>query len=296
MAEREIDWDDLRYFLAAVKAGTLAGASRAMHVEHTTIGRRLSSLERALGAPVFLRGPDGLKLTAVGESVVPLAEQMERAVSTVRDQTLTRRARVRLAMPSGLGAWFGPRIAELQKKHPKLSLEIVSGSRPVDLKRGEADLAIRIAPATDKELVARKLCDTGWALYASDEYLSRHGAPANPDDLAGHDVIGYDPALAAVPAAQWLEPRSAKANVVMRGHEVTDMLAAALSGAGLAVLPCMVADLEPKLTRLTKDMVATRPMLLVYRRELKLSRELRAVVDMVVEVMRENVDQALRRR
>jgi DNA-binding transcriptional LysR family regulator len=63
------------------------------------------------------------------------------------------------------------------------------------------------------------------------------------------------------------------------------MLAATLSGAGLAVLPCMVADLEPKLTRLTKEMIATRPAVLVYRRELKLSRELRAVIDMVVDVM-----------
>jgi DNA-binding transcriptional LysR family regulator len=289
VAEREIDWDDLRYFLAAVRAGTLAGASRAMRVEHTTIGRRLSSLERALAAPVVLRGPDGLRLTALGESIVPLAEQIERAVSAVRDQALTRRTRVRLAMPSGVSALFASRLAQLQVQHPRLSLEIISGSRPVDLEKGEADLAIRIAPATNKELVSRKLCDNGWALYAAAAYLKRHGAPRDLNDLAGHDVIGYDPALAAVPAAQWLEPRCASANVVMRSREVTDMLAAALSGVGLAVLPCMIADREPKLTRLTRDMVASRPLALVYRRELKVSREVRAVIDMVVDVMRAEV-------
>jgi DNA-binding transcriptional LysR family regulator len=294
VGERDLDWDDLRYFLAAIRAGTLAGASRAMRVEHTTIGRRLSSLERALGAPVVLRGPEGLKLTPLGESLLPIAEQMERSVAAARDQALERRARVRLAMPSGLSALFGARIAELQKQHPKLSVEILSGSRPVDLKKGEADLAIRIAAVTDKELVTRKICENGWALYASETYLSRRGAPRDLDDLAGHDVIGYDPALASVPAALWLEPRAANANVVMRSREVTDMLAATLSGVGLAVLPCMAAELEPKLTRLSKGMVATRPAALVYRRELKLSRELRAVIDMVVDVMRAHADRIAR--
>jgi DNA-binding transcriptional LysR family regulator len=287
VAERETDWDDLRIFLAAVRAGTLAGAARALRVEHTTIGRRLSSLERSLGAPVVLRGPDGIKPTPLGELIVPIAEQMERAVSTVRDHALLRRARVRLAMPSGLAGLFAPRIAELQQRHQKLSLEIMSGSRPVDLRKGEADLAIRLAPITDKDLVMRTLCETGWALYASQAYLSRRAAPRDSDDLAGHDVIGYDPSLAAVPAAGWLEARSAKANVVLRSREITDMMAAALSGVGLAVLPCIVADRETKLARLTKETIATRTVSLVYRRELKLSRELRAVIDMVVDVMRQ---------
>jgi DNA-binding transcriptional LysR family regulator len=290
MAGKELDWDDLRYFLGAVRAGTLAGASRAMKVEHTTIGRRLSTLEEALGAPLVLRGPEGLRLTPLGEAVVPLVAQVELAVAAVRALVSTRRARVRLAVPSGFTTLFTSRIAALQAEHPKLSLELVSGARPADLKKGEADLAVRVGTIADKELIARKLCESGWALYAADTYLARRGVPGDLDHLSGHDVIGFDPSLARVPAAQWLEARSADANVVMRSREVTDMLAAAMSGVGLCALPCMVADVEPKLTRLTIDVIARPTISLVYRREAKLSREVRAVIRMVVDVMRENAD------
>jgi DNA-binding transcriptional LysR family regulator len=285
----QLDWDDLRYFLGAARAGTLAGASRAMKVEHTTIGRRLSSLEDTLGAPLVLRGPDGLKLTPLGEAVVPLVEQVERAVAAVRDAMAAQRARVRLAVPSGFTSLFTPHIAELQKEHPGLSLEVVSGARPVDLKKGEADLAVRVGPIADKDLVARKLCESGWSLYASDTYLQRRGAPESTDDLTGHDLIGFDPSLARAPQAKWLEARSAGANIVMRSREVADMLAAARSGVGLCALPCMVGDPDPLLTRLT-GLIATPNISLVYRREAKVSREARAVMRMVVEVMRENAD------
>jgi len=290
MAGEELDWDDLRYFHRAVQAGTLAGAARAMGVEHTTIGRRLSSLERSLGAPLVLRGPEGLKLTLLGEQAVPLVEEVERAVTALQDLVAARRTRVRLAVPSGFTGLLMPRIAELRTEHPKLSVELVSGSRPVDLKKGEADLAIRVGPVADKELVVRKLCETGWALYASRAYVARRSAPTDPDDLSGHEIIGYDPSLAGVPAAKWLEARSTNATVVMRSREVTEMLAAALGGAGLAALPCFTGDAEPKLIRLTSQVIATRNVSLVYRREAKLSAEVRAVIRFVVDVMHEHGD------
>src|SRR5262245_42440643 len=162
-----VNWNDLRYLLGAVRAGTLAGASRAMGVEHTTIGRRLTSLERSLGAPLVLRGPEGLRLTPLGEAVVPLVEEVERAVAAVADLVAERRSRVRLAVPSGFTALFTTRIGQLQKDYPKLSLELVSGARRADLKKGEADLAVRVGPVVDKELVTRNLGEVGYALYAS---------------------------------------------------------------------------------------------------------------------------------
>ncbi len=284
-ATEELDWDDLRYFLRAVREKTLAGAARAMGVEHTTIGRRLTALERSLGAPVVLRGPDGLRPTPLGGRLIPLAEEVERAVSAVRDLAAAQRGRVRLAVPSGFTSLFTAGLAQLCTDHPGLSLELVSGSRPVDLKKGEADLAIRSGPVVDKELVARKLCESGFSLYAAEAYLSRRSAPSDPNDLAGHDVIAYDPSLAAVPAARWIEERAANATIVLRSREMTDMLAAACGGAGLAVLPCMLGDSEPGLRRLTPQVLARRPLSLIYRREAKLSKHVRAVIGFVVDVL-----------
>jgi DNA-binding transcriptional LysR family regulator len=77
-----LDWNDLRYFLAAVRAGTLAGAARHLSVKHSTVGRRLTALEEALGAAVFIRGEQGLQLTSTGEKLVPFAEQIERSTRT----------------------------------------------------------------------------------------------------------------------------------------------------------------------------------------------------------------------
>jgi DNA-binding transcriptional LysR family regulator len=284
----DLDWDDLRYFLEAVRAKTLAGAARALGIEHTTIGRRLAALERALGAPLVLRGPEGLRLTPVGERIVPIAEQIERAVGSLRDAVRSDGVRVRLAVPSGFARLFLPGLAALREAHPQLVLEIVSGARLVELEGSEADLAVRSGPIEDGELIARPLCKTGWSLYAAASYLSQRAAPDNLDDLSGHELIGYHPSLAPMPAAKWLEERAPGATIVLRSREMTDMLAAAQSGVGLALLPCVLADHEPSLQRLTPQVLATRSLSLVYRREMRLSESISAVIDFVFGVIAEH--------
>jgi DNA-binding transcriptional LysR family regulator len=289
--EDDLNWDDLRYFLRAVEARTMAGAARAMGVERTTVGRRLTALEQALGAPLVLRNQDGLELTPLGQRLVPLAAEVERAVRAVKDAVTSQNVRVRLAMPSGFPALFMGALDRLYKDNPGLSLEILSGSHPVDLARGEADLAIRSGPIDDQELVARRLFESDWSLYASEGYLARHGTPASVDELEGHQVIGFDPSFAGSPQAQWLEPRARKATTVVRGREVVDLLTAAVNGAGIALLPCLFADAEPTLRRLTAEVTARRTFSLVYRREARLSPQVQAVMRFVTEVLAERTRQ-----
>jgi DNA-binding transcriptional LysR family regulator len=286
----DLDWDDLRYFLHAVRAKTLAGAARALEVEHSTIGRRLTALEKSIGSALVLRGPDGLTLTALGDRVLPLVEDVERAVAAVQHAVTSTQVRVRLAVPSGFARLFADGLARLRRDHPELSLELVSGARMVDLHKGEADLALRIGPITDADLVARKVGQSSWALYAAESYLSHHPAPADPDDLTGHDVIGYDASLASVPAAQWIESRAAKATVVLRSREMTDMHAAVASGLGLAAIPCSLGDGDPTLRRVS-EVLGTRDISLVYRREARLSEPVRTVAQFVVRLMSENAEQ-----
>jgi DNA-binding transcriptional LysR family regulator len=283
----ELNWDDLRYFLRAASATTLAGAARTMGVEHTTIGRRLGALERALGASLVLRGPDGLKLTPLGERVLPLALDVERAVREVEAAARSQNVRVRIAVPSGFTKFFTSELAKLRTKHPEIALELIGGARPVDLKNGEADLALRTGPIHDDDLVVRKVGESGWSLYASDAYLSRHPEALDLEHLRGHELIGYDASLAGVPAAKWIEERGSTATIVLRSREMTDMAAAASAGVGIAALPCGVGDDDPTLRRLTKVVIATRAVSLVYRREAKLSDQVRAVIEFVVEVMQQ---------
>jgi DNA-binding transcriptional LysR family regulator len=286
--EDSLDWDDLRYFLRAAQAKTLAGAARATGVEHTTIGRRLSSLERSVGAALVLRGPEGLKLTPLGEKLVPLVEEIERSVTRARELASSERGRVRLAVPSGFTRYLTPGLARLSQEHPGLTVELVSGARPVDLEKGEADLAVRSAPVTSKDLVVKKLCESGWSLYASKAYIARRSKPVDPDDLSGHDVIGYDPSLASVPASKWIEDPARRATIVLRSREMTDMIAAGANGLGIVVVPCAIADDDPALERLTPRVIASRTLSLVYRREARLSKEVRAVIAFVTAAVSEN--------
>ena len=283
----DLNWDDLRYFLRAAQSHTLAGAARTLGVEHSTIGRRLTALERTLGAPLVLRKPDGLQLTPLGERVLPLVVEVERGVVAIQDVVSHGQVRVRLAVPSGMTQLFASALARLRLEHPHVALEIVSGARPVDLHKGEADVAIRSGVVTDPDLIARKLTDAGWALFASEHYLARKAAPIDLDDLAGHEVIAFDPSMASTPIARWIEERAARATVVLRSREMTDVLAAARSGLGLAVLPCSLGDTDPGLVRLS-DVLGSNPMSLVYRRESRHSASHRAVLDFALEVVAEH--------
>lgn len=286
--EPELDWNDLRFFCAAAEQGSLAAAARTLGVEHTTVGRRLNALEAALGTALVVRGPEGLSLTPIGRKLLPLVTDISSHVERARELVRAEKSRVRLAVPSGFSRLFAPELSRLAQLRPDLSLELLSGARPADLSRGEADLALRGAPLEDAELVAKKLCRLGWSLYGSRQYLAR--SPANPDptDLSGHAVVGFDRSLARGPAAQWLDPRCEDARIALRSREMVDLLAATQSGAGLALLPCFLGDFETGLVRLTPAVLVSQPLSLVYRREARLSKEVRAVIRFVSEVIEQH--------
>ena len=201
----DFNWDDLRYFLRAAQTKTLAGAARSMGVEHTTIGRRLSALERALGAALVLRGPDGLTLTPLGQRIAPLVEEVERAVLAARAAAKSQHAQVRLSVPQALTSLFTQAVAQQRLDYPEIALEIISDNRPPDLKQGEADLAVVVRTAIDEDLVTRSLGEVGWSLYAGEAYLARRPAPADPHDLSGHEIV-------AIKADSLLRPRNGSRN------------------------------------------------------------------------------------
>jgi DNA-binding transcriptional LysR family regulator len=280
----DCDRDDLRYFLAAARAGTLAGAARAMGVEHSTVGRRLTGLEDALGVPLLTRGPDGLALTEVGPRLVPLVEQVERAVQAVRELAIARKSRVRLATPSGFTRFLSPHLGEFQARHPSITLEVMSGSRPVDLRRGEADLAVRTGPATTRIWSAARSATRGgrctrrrltWP--ATRHRPTRAPLPGTTSSARPHPAEGAGGAV----------DRRARsgANVIMRCREMAEMARACAAGLGLAVLPCLLAQAEPPLRRLTPQVLGSRRIALVYRKEALATEAV--VLDFLSDVVRQ---------
>lgn len=288
VTEADLNWEDLRYFLRAAQKNTLAGTARAMGVEHSTIGRRLSALEKQLGVALFVRGPRGLSLTQLGKKLLPLVKEVECGVAAVQELATTQRERVRVSMPSGFATLLSPHLCRLQKEHPGVTIETVSGGRWVALKRGEVDLAIRLFPVYDENHIVRPLGDVAWSLYASPAYLKRHPAPRNVDDLTGHDLIAYGSDVATQPAARWMEERAMQGCVVLRANEIDTAVTATLDGAGLTLLPCFLADPDRRLKRLTPAVLATRALSLVYRRDARLSEPVKVTARFLVDVMRRN--------
>jgi len=287
----DFDWDDLRFFLRAAQTKTLAGAARAMRVEHTTIGRRLSALERALGAPLVLRGPEGLTLTPLGQRIFPLVEEVERAVSATRAVAKSEQARVRLSVPQALTGLFTKALAKFRKDHGEITLEIIGSNRPPDLKRGDADVAVLVRTVIDEDLVRRSLGEVGWSLYATDAYLARHPEPIDPNDLSGHEIVALATDSTAAPAAKWLADHAANATVVSRSNASASLVAATVAGAGLALLPCFLAEAETSLKRLTPEVLTKHAVSLAYRREVRLADPVRVVIRFVIEVMREHAEE-----
>ncbi len=282
-----LDWNDLRFFLAIARAGTLAGAARDLKVEHTTVGRRLSALEQALGTRLFTRGPDGFTPTRAGSEILPLSEEIaarvEGIVRRVSGEDERVEGTVRLTTSEAISGYFVRQLAVLRERHPALVVEILSGNRAFDLMRGEADLAVRVRNDSEPELIVRKIGRAAWSLYAAAAFVERKGAPVAPDDLAGWDVIGYDASLSAVPGALWLSEHATSAHLVMRANSIVAALNATIVGMGIGVLPCFLAATEPALRRLTPLALGERDICLVVHPDLARVARVRAVMDFVVE-------------
>lgn len=281
-------WDDLRYLLAVARQGSLAGAARELRVDATTVGRRLDALEKALGTRLVLRGARTLALTEGAEAVVARAREMEDALRVLHD-AVAGEARavgtVRLTATEYIGhALVSPRLGELHARHPGLDLEVVVGSDLVDIQRGDADLALRLAPPRGDALVMRKVGEVAFALYASRGYLRRHGAP-RPGDFQGHALLAYRANLTSGAESEELKRLTAGARRLLQSNSTTVLREAAAAGLGVALLPCLSGERDARLARVGA-VVAKRPLWLVVHKDLQRSPRVRAAADWLVELCR----------
>lgn len=288
------EWGDLRYFLEVFRAGTLAGAAKRLRVEATTIGRRLTALERSLESRLFERTPGGFVLTAAGERVLEHATEMEAHMASIERKASGEDQKaagvVRLATSENLSVGFlASRLAGFAERHRALTLELVTGTGAVDLLRGEADLALRVGPRMRPEqqsLIARKVGAVGLGVYASRAYLERHGEPDPKDGFAGHVLVGYGGALAEIGPNVWMREHASGATVSMRCNSMLGAARAVAVGAGVCVLPCFLADADAALQRVVPKPVLTHDLWLVVHPDLRQTARVRAVYDFLVELLR----------
>jgi DNA-binding transcriptional LysR family regulator len=284
-----VDWDDLRYFLAAYRQRSLAGAGRELGCDYTTVGRRVAALETALGATLFARVPEGLAPTPAADDLAPLVEQMERASYEITIRTTGRddrvSGRVRITCPEGFHLYVVGQIPSLRVRYPDLVVDVIADVRTLDLTRGEADLALRFGPTPQPDLLTRSLGELAWKMFASPAYISRCGVPTPLNDLREREVVGYGAPLEHVPGAAWLAEHGAKARVVFRGSTLQAILDATVAGLGLAVLPYYFASQELRVRLVAPDTLATRRLTLVVHRETAKLARVRAVIEFFADAI-----------
>jgi DNA-binding transcriptional LysR family regulator len=282
-----LNWDDLRFVLALRRAGSLSAAARSLKVESSTVSRRLSSIEDALGVQLAARLPDGLQLNEPGNTVADLAEGIDGRIDE-----LTRRiggedqrpeGLVRLATTESMARFLMPGLVPLRQAHPKIQVQLVVSSAALDLMRREADVALRLFREKTGTLVARKIGDVGWSLYASPAYVERAGLEVGAHNaagaLAGQSVIGYAGAAARSAGGLWLADHTRPEDVVLTGESVLSVLSAVRAGIGVSVLPCFAAQGDATLARLTSTVIARAEAFLVIPPDHRNTVRVRLVMD-----------------
>ncbi|WP_144097794.1 LysR family transcriptional regulator [Croceicoccus sediminis] len=268
-----MNWNDLQDFLAIARAGKLASAAEASGVDATTMGRRLRRLERSLGQRLFEQTREGQVLTEAGEALLVRAEAMERAASGIGEPAAGHGESVtgtlRLALPEGFASSFLPwHLEEFAQAHPRLTVDLAVTPGLLSPTKREADVAIVLSRPRSGPLIAGKLMDYALRLYASREYLARHGTPSKPSDLSrGHRLVGYVPDLLHMPELRHLDRLHPGLEPTLRSSSINAQHNLVVAGAGLGVLHCFAADRHDELVPVFPEERITRTYWLVTHRD-----------------------------
>ena len=250
-----IDWDDLRFFLALARKGSLTAAARDLRVAQTTVGRRLASLETSFGAQLLQRTPDGYVLTANGEEVFAQAERVETEANAVSrslhggNGLITGVARIACTEAFATHV-IGPLLGDFHLRHPGLTVELIPHVQQLSLAMREADVAVQLGGSERHDLLVKRIGRVAYSLYASHGYLERYGMPDFSTGCAGHftmSIIG-DPDSDA--QAAWMTKLAPNAFSGLQTGSHGGLVAATAAGGGLACLARFQGDRKGRLRRL----------------------------------------------
>lgn len=274
-----MNWDDLHVLAVLERAGSLAGAARALGVNHATVSRRIGALEKALGHALVRRLARSTPLTEKGMEIAAIARDMESGAQRIEriahaaQGTLTGRVRL-TAPPVLVSEVIIPALRTLRSEHPALQIVLSANSHIASLDSGQADLAVRMVEPQGKQNIIRRIGSVEFALYATPD-ITR----LPPQQWR---FIAFDETLAHVPQQRWLEEFAGDRPLDLLTGDFHSQFAAARAGLGVALLPCVMAEPCTELVRVTGEKPEARPVWMVIHADLKHAPAVRAVADMLV--------------
>ena len=271
------DWDDIRIFVAAARAGSLGGAAQRLGIDAATVGRRVARLESALKSTLVVRSASGLQLTPAGAQLLEVGLQAETAMSGVGDlaQADAVAGTVRISTSEGFGgAVLAPALPDLRRKRPGLRIELAASAGYLSASRREVDMAITLNTPDSGRLIVEPLTPYQLALYASSDYLEHRTAPDAVEDLTGFEIVGYVDDLIITPELRYLDEVRPGLTPHLASSSIRGQREIIASGGGIGVLPCFLAE---GLERVLPDVLLQRRFWLSTHREVHDTARMRAV-------------------
>jgi DNA-binding transcriptional LysR family regulator len=249
----------------------------------------MAALEERLRAELFRRTPRGIELTESGESVLSAARQMEQEANSLelavsgRDTALA--GLVRVTATEGIGIhWLTPQLAQFQLAHPAIEIQLLLQTQVLNLLQREADIAVRLSRPVQSDLVARKVGDLAFGLYASRSYLEKHGRPLTPEDLAKHRSVAFDESTRWLtgPGAE-LQKAISAATVAYRANSGQAQLAAIRAGCGVGAAVRFLAERHPEIEQVLPESEILLELWLITHPAMRRSARIRAVYDFLAQ-------------
>jgi DNA-binding transcriptional LysR family regulator len=276
------NWNDLVFFLELSRQGRLMPTARRLKVDHTTVSRRISELEKDLAVKLFERKPDGFVLTEDGHRLLSIAEKMETlglsVVETIGAKPSELSGRVRIATMEGIAAYYlTEKLGEFNAIHPEILIELVTERHLINLSKREADISISFVPPIGPRLDVRKAGTFKLGLFASADYLETRGTPPDVAALASHDFIDYVVDLVAIAKVHWLLDVIEPEHVVFRSSSMAAQQNAIIAGRGIGLLPFFSSKTDARLIRVLPKVSVERELFISVHEDIQFMGRVRAV-------------------
>ncbi len=286
-----LDWDKLRVFHAVAEAGSFTHAGESLNLSQSAVSRQIQALEEALQVPLFHRHARGLILTEQGESLNrTVREVFAKLAMTEALLTESREraaGRLKVTTTTGFGAtWLAPRLKKFMTLHPDVTVTLLLDDSDLDLAMREADVAIRMHPPKQPDLIQRHIATFNYKIVGSADYLKQAGMPQRPEDLDSHRLLVYGDYRPPVESINWLleagrrpgSPRRAAVEV----NSLPAILNAVRAGLGLAAMPDYMGELAD-LTQVLTDLKSPKiDAYFVYPEEMRHSKRVGVFRDFLV--------------
>lgn len=285
----KFDWNRARAFLVTAEEGSLSAAARALGMAQPTLGRQVDALEQELDVVLFERAGRGLILTPSGLELLDHVRDMGNAANrvslTATGQSQSIGGKICISASDIYSAFILPPIVKkLRQLEPSINIEIIATNAPSNLRRREADIAIRNFRPTEPDLIAKKVAEVPGRLYASKQYIEQAGPFATPYDLQKADFISIDAGGAMINILNQLGLNLKEDNFPILCENMLVAWEMVKTGAGVGVMDGRIGDAEPLVARALPELEPIMfPIWLVAHRELNTSRRIRIVFDLLAE-------------